>query len=332
MTLGTLLSAVYEEVGYQSTPATAVTTRITRYLNEGVRAVLGEPGLARLADSDGALTFASVANQARYVLAEAVARVIGITDQTNKIALSVIDLSTYRTFSPDPTSVTGLPVRYVPIGRVAVAVQPANASELYAVSTSAADTTQTIYVEGILTGGYRRTASVQLNGTTAVSLSSAITSFIEVEDVYVSAACAGTVTLLEDSGLGTELARITIGATRPRYFGFYLWPTPTAATTYTVDYRRELTDLANTTDEPPLPTDYHPMLVAYGVMREAELKANTALYVQAKTRYDRFLSRLKYATQSMRDELPVAGRGTRRLSRLGGSFPADWVDSGTGWI
>lgn len=326
MTLSELQAAVYEECAYQTSPASAVTTRVTRLLNEGLRATLAEPGLARLIDSDGPLTFATVASTPRYALPEAVARIIAIRETTTDRTLEAMGLAEYRRWIPDPTNVSGTPVRYVPIGRVAVSVQPSDASEVFAKSTAAGDTTQTIFVEGVITGGYLRTASVTLTGTVAVSLSAAITSWIEITDVYLSATAAGTVTLLEDSGAGTELARITIGAKRPRYTAFYLWPTPDAAVTYYVDYRREVADLVNAADEPNLPTDFHPMLVAWVVAREYELKEDGGRVQAAMARYLRDLSRLKYATQTLSDDLPVVGRRRMGLSRLGGQYPADvWI-------
>jgi hypothetical protein len=301
-----------------------VVTRILRIINEGVRAIVAEPGMARLLDSDVPYSFATTASLARYTVPESVARILTMRETTNDRTLDAMSLPDYRRREPDPASMTGTPTHYVPIGRVAVATQPADASQLFVVSTSAGDTTQTAFIEGTITGGYTRTASVTLTGLTAVSLSSAITSFLEVTDFYVSAACAGTVTLLEDSGLGTELARITIGAKRPRYYGFYLWPTPAAAVTYYVDARREVVDLANAADEPPFPTDFHPLIVAYAVAREFELKNEPPRSLQAMQRYRSMLSKLKYFTQTGSDEIPVMGRGGRTgHSRLGGWYPAD---------
>jgi len=324
MTFSEILSAVYDECNYLASPASGVVTRVKRLVNEGQRLMLSEPGLQRLADSDAPFTVASVASQARYVLPEAVARITGMRETTNDLALGAMDLARYRHVDPDPTATTGTPTHYVPIGRVAVAVQPADASQIFVKSDSASDTTQVVYIEGVITGGYLRTASVTITGTTAVTLSSAITSFIEITDFYLSAAAVGTVTLHEDSGLGTELARVTIGATRPRYYGFYLWPTPSAAVTYSVDYRRELVDLVNNTDEPPLPTDIHPALVAYAVAREKEKTGDTNGSLQAMARYQKFLKHLKYQTQTLSDEIPVLGRGAMvGRSRLGAWFPAD---------
>jgi hypothetical protein len=324
MILSEIRTAVYQEAGFTTAPATDVATRVLRFINEGIRTILSEPGLARLEDSDAPFEVASVASQARYVVPEAVAQIVGISERTNDYALEVLSLDRYRRMEPDPASNTGTPTHYVPIGRVAVAVQPSNASEIFVKSTAAGDTTQTVQIEGVITGGYMRTASVTLTGATAVTLSSALTSFIEITDFYLSATAVGTVTLHEDSGLGTELARITIGALRPRYYGFALWPTPAAAVTYLVDYRRELRDLSNATDEPPLPTDYHRMVVDYVVARELTLKSDLDRAAKAEARYDLALKRLKYATQHLAGDLPVMGRGARTgHSRLGPYFPAD---------
>jgi hypothetical protein len=321
LTFSDILADVYADLGYQSSPASAEVARIKRYVNQGMRAVLGEPGMGRLLDSDSPLTVASVASQARYVVPEAVALIHGISERTNDRRLMAMDLKTYRIHEPDPASATGTPTHYVPIGRVAVAVQPSNASEIFVDSTAAGDT-GTAYLEVITTGGYRRLLSVTMTGATAVTFSASVTDIIQIEDFYISAAAVGTVTLHEDASGGTELARITIGQKRPRYTGFYLWPTPSAAVDYLVDYRREVSELVNDADEPPFPTDYHDMLSAYARMRHYE-KQDDGRYQVAKAQFDKRLSQLKYATQTGPDELPVMGGRWIGHSRLGGWFPAD---------
>ena len=328
MTRQELESAIADETGYGTSPETRVLTRIRRVLNEGVRAVLGEPGLSALQDSDAPYSFATTANQARYVLPEAIARILHMTERTNDWRLAQMPLATYRAIDPDPAANTGSPTHYVPIGRVGVAVQPSDASEIFVDSTSASDT-NTAYLEGLITGGYQRKVSVTMTGTTAVSVDTSLTSFIELNDFYLSHPALGTVTLHEDASGGTELARITIGQTRPRYYGFYLWPTPSAVITYYVDYRRELQPLVAPSDEPPWPVDYHELLVAYGVWREWMHKGDTDRAAEAKTRYQTWLSRLKYATQVGADELYIMGRGRRiGRSRLGAMYPADYFTVG----
>jgi hypothetical protein len=323
MTFAEILSSVYADCNYATSPATVVVTRIKQYVNDSVRLVLSEPGMARLQDSDAPFTVASVALQARYTLPESVAQIRGISERTNDRSLRQIDMPMYRRRNPDPASNSGVPTAYVPFGRTAVAVQPASALEIFVKSTAAGDTTQTAFVEGIITGGYQRTASVLLTGATAVSLSALITSWIEVTDFYLSAVPVGTVTLHSSSGIGPELARITIGATRPRYYGFYLDPTPSAAVDYLVDYRRQTVDLVQNTDEPPTPLDFHPMHAAYARMREYE-KTQDDRYETAMAEWQRWLSRLKYAVNENADHLPVAGRPRPYgFSRLGGMYPND---------
>ena len=326
MTFAELRADVYAEIGEPVSPTASVQTRIAKYLNECVQFILGEPGMARLLDTDAPITFASVANQARYTVPESIAEIRGMSERTNDRTLRSMTVGDYRRIEPDPASVTGIPTHYVPIGIVAVATQPSDASEIFVDSTSASDTA-TATIEGIVTGGYLRTASVTMTGTTAVSLSSAITNWIEITDFYLSAGAVGTVTLHEDASGGTELASITPGQKRPRYQGFYLWPTPAAAVTYYVDGRRQYVPLVQDADEPPIPTDYHYILSAYARMRHWE-KVGDTRYTIAEQVFRRGLSRLKYATQTSSDELPVMGGRITGHSRLGGYYPADFWTRG----
>ncbi len=314
-------ATVYELTKYGSAPDSTVVARIRRFLVEGVRAVLAEPGLLRLQDTDTPVTFASVTGQARYTLPESVARIHHMSERTNDRKLWPMTLAEYRAFDPDAATTSGTPTHYVPIGRVGVAVQPSDASDIFVDSTSASDT-GTASLDGMITGGYLRTSAVTMTGTSAVSLG--ITNFLELHDFSLSHPAVGTVTLHEDASGGTELARITVGQTRPRYFGFYLWPTPAAAVTYFVDARRTLHPLASNTAEPPWPVDHHDLLVAYGEWREWMFKGDVDRASEAKTRYTTGLSRLKYATQTQSDEVLVIGRRQRiGHSRLGAYFPAD---------
>jgi hypothetical protein len=321
MTRAELEQAVYQECSHAESPDVRVTTRVRRFLTEGVHAVLAEPGLSYLADSDTPSVVASVASQARYVVPESIAAIRHISDRTNDRTVVPMSLAAYRALDPDAASTSGTPTHYVPIGRVGVAVQPADASDIFVDSTSASDT-NSAYLEGFITGGYQRRTAVTMTGTTAVSLG--ITSFIELNDFYLSHPAVGTVTLHEDAEGGTELARITIGETRPNYYGFYLWPTPAAVVSYYIDARRDVSPLLANTSEPPWPNDFHPLLVAYAAWREWMFKKDLDAASEARTRYRDWLSKLKYFTQTQTDELPVMGRRrTVGHSRLGGYYPAD---------
>ena len=323
MEFSEILAAAYEDLGYASSPATADVTRLKRYANEGLLKVLAEPTVKGIMESEIGYSFASVASRRRYSLPDGHTVLRGVRDTTNDRQLLPMTLEDYRRVEQDPTGNTGTPSHYVPLGKVAVALQPSDASELFVDSTSASDT-NTAYLEGLITGGYRRTASVSMTGTTAVSLATAITSWIEVTDFYLSAAAVGTVTLHEDADGGTELARITIGRKRPRYTGFLLWPTPAGAYDYVAETRRVVETLVNDTDEPPFDLEFHPMLTDYICYRDWQRKDDS----RSESSFGMFreaLSRLKYRAASS-DGIPVmSARNAVGISRLGGFFPADTV-------
>ena len=247
---------VYDRTGQAQTPPAEVSRRIKRYVNRWNRKVLSAYGMEPLRRVIA--TQASVANQQTYGIALQSIRFF--TETTSDRRLYEQTLAWYRTHYPDPTSMTGTPHYYVPMGFARIHTRPANASELFVKSTSASDT-GTARVEIVRTGGYRRLLSVTMTGVTAVSLGAAITDAIDIQDFYLSAAAVGLVTLHEDSGTGVELSRIPIGALYQRFYRYALVPTPGAAVTYTIDGIGEVGDLVQDTDEPFPNPDFHDILV-----------------------------------------------------------------------
>jgi hypothetical protein len=261
------------------------------------------------------ITFASVASTPQYSLPPDVARIIAIRDATNDLTLKGGSWLWYTGHEPDPTATTGTPSVWVPVGQVAVAAQPSDASKLYVDSTSATDT-GTCYVEGIRTGGYPFSTAVTMNGVTAVQIG-AWSDVIAVNKFYLSAAAVGTVTLHEDAEGGTELARIPIGQTSARYLRIALWPTPSSVVTYTLDYLRQVTDFEEPTDEPLIPADFHWVIEAGAKMLEYE-KTDDRRYPAARAEYEKGVRDLKwFVTQQASDS------GTMKApSQLGAWYPA----------
>lgn len=312
MTRSGMLAELYRRLGYASSPATEITTRLGALLDEGLSELISEPGLgAWIAANVPPLTFASVANQREYALLTD--RIDAITERDNDRALEMRTLDWWRRVQPDPTDNTGVPSVWVPLGAAAVAVQPSNASQLLVDSTSASDT-GTAFIEVTRTGGYTRTTSVTMTGTTAVNLGPADT--IEVMKFYISAAAVGTVTLVEDTEGGTVLATIPIGETFSRYLRIGLWPTPSGAITYYADSERDLPAMANANDEPPWPRRFHRLLVDFALWKEWE-KKDDSRSVQAAQRFRTGRSQLKYFALCPSDFLPArSARGAER-SRFG---------------
>jgi hypothetical protein len=321
MTLTNILADLYRRLGYASSPASEVSTRLTAFVNQIHREIVSRPGLDQLLRGDAPITFASVASQAIYGLPQSVATVEAITDRTTNLRLREVSQSFIRDADPGLVQ-TGPPDCYAFTGIQAVSVQPSAAAEVFVKSTSAADTTQTAFIEGIRTGGYFKALSVTLNGTTAVSLSASFADFIEITKFYLSAVGAGTITLTQTSGVGTELARIPIGQTFARYQGVQLWPTPASAITYYVDYARTIPDMSNLTDEPLLPDDFHWLLVEGALVKEWTKKDDLQRRESARQDYERGLRSLHYRVTCPPDFLPSRTGQSMERSRFGAQYPA----------
>ena len=323
MTLSEMRADLYRRFNYAASPATDVTTRLTAFLNETQNEILSEPGMEAL--RNGSLTFASVANTPQYSLPQAAARVKTIYETTNDHKLWPRDLEWYRAAYPDVAAVTGTPEYFVDLGLTGIAVQPSDASEIFVDSTAAGDT-GTAYLEGYRTGGYFRSLSVTMTGTTAVSLGAAITDFVWLTKFYISAAAVGTVTLHEDASGGTELARIPIGQTFARYRRIALVPTPSAAITYTCDFDYDVPDMSNANDESILPPRFHRLLVLGARSKEYEKQDDQSRKILVDREFEKGLKKLKFYVYSQSVGQPNlrGSRGLERPSQLGA-----WFGSGT---
>lgn len=328
MNLGTIETAIYAYFGHGSTSTvqTDVRDRIRQGINEDHRHILTKKGMKSLRKA--LLTFASVANSPFAVLPQAMSKVIAVSDRINGKALIEATLQEIRIADPGLTSVASYPDQYF-IDNYAsyVAQDPTDASAIFAKSTSATDgATKTAFIEGIVTGGYYQTSSVVLNGVTAVQFG-ALATWILITKFYIgltaggATTATGNVTLHEDSGIGTEMARIPPGRDKPRYTRIHLYPTPTAANTYYADGLIHVEDLANYTDEPLLPEDFHDILIIGAKRREYSKREKVALF---KIQDDQWKSRIA----ELRDWL-VSPSGIayseerrRRYSQLGSYFEA----------
>ena len=291
--------------------------RLLGFLNQRQHRLLSLPGIKKLRDATVPLS--SVADQAAYVLAN-VGKVSRIFDPVNQRVLYEISQQDYRLI--DPVPLTGTPEAYIWTGRQGVAMQPSDASSLFVKSTSAADTTQTVYVTGVVTGSYPVSASVVLTGTTAVDVSAATSTWVRVDKFYLSAACAGSVTLHEDSGVGTELSRIGIGQTQTNFFGLTLWATPSGVIDYQVDLVTAITDLATDTDEPLLPVDFHDVILL-GCVADEYQHLNDKRWSVAMQEYNERVGQLKYWLVETARGRPIGlTNNWQTPSMLGSWYPA----------
>lgn len=321
MTKGDILTILYERLNYASTPAQSVTDRLGRMVTEAHRHILREPGMARLRDVPSNLTFASEASRAYYGLPPIVSAIRAITDRTNDRRLQVITWTSLRTGDPG-LDATGTPYGYVHVGIRAIKRLPASTG-LWAVSSSAGDTTQTIQANGIRTSGDATgDQTATLTGAVRVAIGT-LTDYIDVTQISLSAVGAGVVDIYDAAAAGNLLASIPVGDVSPQYLGVLLYPTPTAVTTYYVDGPLRILDLDDAQDVPLLPEEFHDILVDGALLLEYN-KEDDPRRMAVQANYRGKLSQLKFYLSAGPDDLPVMGqRQSVRTSRLGPNFPAD---------
>lgn len=322
MNLSEIEAAIYARLSFTSTPSSDVISRLRGHVNSTQRAILGQKQCSKLRRAT--LTFSSVADSEFAVLPQVATKIYSIVDPTNQWPMNEVDIADIRINDPGLSAGSATPYAWaVDNMSAAAAKQPSNASQLFAKSTSASDdSTKTLYVEGVTTGGYYRTASVAMNGTTAVSFTP--TDFILVTKFYVNltaagtASAAGVITLHEDSGVGTELSRIPVGRSYPRYTRIVIYPKPTAAVVYNADVDLHVENMSEETDEPYLPEDFHEVLVEGALMREYERREKPILYAQARSRYRDILGDMKlYIAKKSSVTVDISAR----YSQLGPYYP-----------
>lgn len=293
MTLSDLQTALYRRLNWADSPDTATVNRLLGFLNQRHRRLLSSPALRQLREGFGTLT--SVAGQAVYAVPFGITRLNAVRDLTNDRALSPLAQATWRSINPDPESLSGTPDAYVPIGERAIIRQPGGAG-LWAVSSSAADTTQVVHLTAALTAtsprGFQQTSTNTLNGTTRVRLGTGTDTFDDVVAITLSAATAGTVSVFDAAVSGNTVAVIFAGRRTSRVYALALHPTPASALDYQLDYEHAIVDLANAWDEPLLPVDFRDLLVLGALMDEYQVRDDDR-YAMAAREYDQRHRELK---------------------------------------
>lgn len=321
MNLKDHLSHLYDRLGYQQTPDSAVTRRLRAFLNEAQHEVFGLKGFSLLRRQP--MTFASVANSPFATLPQAVVSIQNIADRLNRRNLDVLNLLDVRWRDPGLAQIVSVPNAYAILDlSAAVALDPTAASALYVVSDSAADGTGiSAFVEGLVTGGYSTRITSALNGVTPVQLGTLAT-WEHITKFYVSGPATGHISLHQTSGIGPELARIQPARTYARYTRIHLSPTPSAALTYTADVERHLEEMLSPTDESLLPEDFHFVLEAGALMREYARRRSTDQWQIESTKWNKGVGNLRVFVNR------YAGlAGKRRGSATGFSQLGPWFSA-----
>jgi hypothetical protein len=167
---------------------------------------------------------------------------------------------------PGLTRISGNPDGYVIINMTNAFAKPlSDASQVFVKSDNASDTAISAVLQGINSDGIPVTDAAVLNGVTAVGFTMA--NIVDIQKLFLSAPAVGNVTFTEDSGVGTEIARIGPGRQATRYTLIQLYGTPSQSLTYYADIDRYIFDLTSPGDEPYLMEDYH-YLIPCGVRKK----------------------------------------------------------------
>lgn len=332
MTLNDLENDCLDRLNYDPQPADgAARVRVRRYLNQWHRRILTTPGLDQLRED--VTSFTSIQGQARYALPPSVSRIKRIYEPTtNRIRLVERSLDWYRNL---PTTISGVPECYIPFGRgttqfmvggnvssTVMTVGP-TASSLWAVSSSASDTNVVLYTECFRTGGYFQRDMTTLTGTSRVQISS-VTDFLECDKAYLDRQAVGNVSIYDAQTNGNELLRIIVGDLQVSYLTVVLWPAPSAAWTFYVDYQRDIRDMQQPTDMPLTPPDFDDVLLMGARYDDYGYKKDFMSQRQLQAEIIKRTSDIMNWVTNNDDLIIVPGqqpRGTR-FSNLGSWFPS----------
>jgi len=174
-------------------------------------------------------TFDTVAGTQRYVLPDDFGKEVSCTDITNDIGLSKTTLEKLFEDYKD-IAVSGTVERYCII-EDCVKEHPSEASVLTIVSSSSADTTQTIFVRGI-SDGVETYESVTLTGTSDATTTNEYT---RIKGISKSAVTAGYVTIDSNSAAKTQ-AIISPETLDTRYKIIVLHYIPSSTYTIAIPY------------------------------------------------------------------------------------------------
>lgn len=325
MNLADIRTDLYDRLSLTTTPPTAVSARLDRFINQTHKRILAKKGFTKLRRH--VLTAACVANEPFMTLPQAMTRVIIVTDRVNRWPLDEISIQDSRRRDPGIAQLVSYPnAYYVDNFSSATARDPSAACQPFVVSDDAADgATKKVYIEGIITGGYFRSASIAMNGLTPVAVD-ALATWVYIQKFYfqntagTTASPTGNVTLTEGSG-GNELARLGPGRSYGRYTRLGLYGTPTQANTYYVDGDLHVSDMAQADDEPLIPEDWHPMIVSGALAMEYRKRERLDLMGAEMREFKEMEDGLKLylASQSGVARNPQT---PALFSQLGPNFPA----------
>jgi hypothetical protein len=212
-------------------------------------------------------TFTTVSGTRKYFLDQTeFLKILSMRDVSNVLDLSERTMQEIEAWDPDYTD-TGTSKYYIPFGLEYVRAQPGSAGVATVVSSSASDTTQSVRINGLVSGA-QTSESISLNGTTTatgtVTWDAGTVNTLTVFSAVKSAVTVGRVTVARGSD---TLAIIPPSLFAEERHPVYLWPEPAAANTIRGHVLRRPRKMVNAEDFPDFPVAFHELVLIGAVIK-----------------------------------------------------------------
>lgn len=257
------VSEMIANVNSECKPATNLNNKIIRDLNRGQKIIMSKRNWTWSHVKDAQLD--TVANTETYALSPLVdlAKVIVIRDPNRKYVLEYMTEAAFRVAFPEQTQTSGDPLIFRHVGKSPVHFTPTN-SQLSFVSDDAADTTQTVFVQGLNDSGILVKEVVTLTGLAPVATVNTYNG--RMFSLFKSAATAGTVTVTSNAGAVTNVVIAPqVRSVDHPLFAFY--PIPDGVGPIYYDYNFKVQELISTTDVSLIPEQYHDAIELYAISK-----------------------------------------------------------------
>lgn len=223
--------------------SSAMLTKIGVFLNDRYDEVRRRIKHALIPYLRADYTFSTTAGTEDYVLPQDIGEVVSVIDKTNKIQLVGITSQQWIDKNYQSIDTQGTVENYVILESV-VKAQPAASGVVTVVSSSSADTTQTVYIRGLDANGVETDESITLTGESEASGS---TSFSRILGISKSSATTGNVTVTRDT---TTLSVLAPDALESRFKIMRLVSIPSGVVTIEINYVQKNLPMVNDYDYP----------------------------------------------------------------------------------
>ena len=240
--------------------SSAMLSLIGEYLNDRYVEVLRRLNLLDTARLN--YTFNTVGGTEDYVMPDDFGKEVSVYDKTNNQPLGRITIQEWVRDYGHEQDTQGSVYKYLIVDSP-VKTQPSSAGTVSVVSSSASDTTQSIYVKGILADGTEDYETIALNGTTTAT---GTKSFARILMLSKTAVTAGSITVTRGSDTLSVMGR---NRSVSRYKLMRLIQIPSGVATIELTYIQKVV---------PLHHDYDYLTIECEDVVEAGAKADAWRY------------------------------------------------------